>query len=85
MNQRTTTNFFDTKIEFLKGVGPQRAEQSQGPGESRRGGGGGANGAESPPRPQMVKQRCAGHVGGVGGNPPCFGGGLDGGATPRPL
>ncbi|MDF7820786.1 ATP-dependent DNA helicase RecG [Runella sp. MFBS21] len=27
MNQtRTTTNFFETKIEFLKGVGPQRAE-----------------------------------------------------------
>lgn len=25
MNQRTTTNFFDTKIEFLKGVGPSRA------------------------------------------------------------
>ncbi|MFN8345035.1 MAG: ATP-dependent DNA helicase RecG [Spirosomataceae bacterium] len=25
MSQRTTTNFFDTKIEFLKGVGPSRA------------------------------------------------------------
>jgi len=25
MNQRTTTSFFDTKIEFLKGVGPSRA------------------------------------------------------------
>ncbi len=25
MSQRTTTHFFDTKIEFLKGVGPSRA------------------------------------------------------------